>query len=207
MKKEELLEIGLTDEQADKVFALNGKDVEKYKSQAAEAKKDVTDLRDQLTQRDKDIEDLKKNAGDADDLKTKLDTLQKKYDTDTAEFQSKLDARDYADAVRAGITAKGIKFTSKAAEKAFIADLTANKLEMKDGTLTGFDDYCKKQQESDPAAFQSEKPAPTFANPIQSLVWRADLPARFPQRPVVARRSGRSRNHEAWRGRSRRAAG
>ena len=36
MKKEELLEIGLTDEQADKVFALNGKDVEKYKSQAAE---------------------------------------------------------------------------------------------------------------------------------------------------------------------------
>ena len=51
MKKEELLEIGLTDEQADKVFALNGKDVEKYKSQAAEAKKDVTDLRDQLTQR------------------------------------------------------------------------------------------------------------------------------------------------------------
>ena len=161
MKKEELLEIGLTDEQADKVFALNGKDVEKYKSQAAEAKKDVTDLRDQLTQRDKDIEDLKKNAGDADDL-------QKKYDTDTAEFQSKLDARDYADAVRAGIAAKGIKFTSKAAEKAFIADLTANKLEMKDGTLTGFDDYCKKQQESDPAAFQSEKPAPTFANPIQN---------------------------------------
>ena len=69
MKKEELLEIGLTDEQADKVFALNGKDVEKYKSQAAEAKKDVTDLRDQLTQRDKDIEDLKKNAGDADDLR------------------------------------------------------------------------------------------------------------------------------------------
>jgi hypothetical protein len=46
--------------------------------------------------------------------------------------------------------------------------LTANKLEMKDGTLTGFDDYCKKQQESDPAAFQSEKPAPTFANPIQN---------------------------------------
>lgn len=168
MKKEELLEIGLTDEQADKVFAMNGKDVEKYKSQAAEAKKDVTDLREQLTQRDKDIEDLQKNVGDKSDLQNKLNELQKKYDTDTADFQSKLDARDYADAVRAGITAKGIKFTSKAAEKAFIADLTANKLELKDGALTGFDDYCKKQQESDPAAFQSEKPAPTFANPIQN---------------------------------------
>ena len=49
MKKEELLEIGLTDEQADKVFALNGKDVEQYKSQAVDAKKDVADLREQLT--------------------------------------------------------------------------------------------------------------------------------------------------------------
>lgn len=168
MKKEELLEIGLTDEQADKVFAMNGKDVEKYKQQAADAKKDVSDLREQLTQRDKDIEDLKKNAGDKDDLQTKLDELQKKYDTDTADFQSKLDARDYADAIRSGIAAKGLKFTSKAAEKAFIADLTASKLELKDGTLTGFDDYCKKQQESDPEAFQGEKPAPTFANPIQN---------------------------------------
>ena len=39
---------------------------------------------------------------------------------------------------------------------------------LEDGALTGFDEYCKKQQESDPAAFQSEKPAPTFANPIQN---------------------------------------
>ena len=38
MKKEELLSIGLTEEQADKVFAMNGKDIEKHKKAAEDAK-------------------------------------------------------------------------------------------------------------------------------------------------------------------------
>ena len=38
MKKEELLNIGLTEEQADKVFAMNGKDIEKHKKAAEDAK-------------------------------------------------------------------------------------------------------------------------------------------------------------------------
>jgi hypothetical protein len=40
MKKEELLNIGLTEEQADKVFAMNGKDIEKHKKAAEDAKAD-----------------------------------------------------------------------------------------------------------------------------------------------------------------------
>ena len=40
MKKEELLSIGLTEEQADKVFAMNGKDIEKHKKAAEDAKAD-----------------------------------------------------------------------------------------------------------------------------------------------------------------------
>ena len=168
MKTEELLEIGLTEEQASKVLAINGKDVERYKAQATNAKKDIEDLKTQLEQRYADIADLQKKAEGNADLQKKFGELQDKYNTETTEFQNKLNARDYADAVRSHIAAKGLKFTSKAAETAFINDLTANKLELKDGTLTGFDDYCKKQQESDPDAFQSEKPAPTFVNPIQN---------------------------------------
>ena len=34
MKTEELLEIGLTEEQATKVLAINGKDIERYKKAA-----------------------------------------------------------------------------------------------------------------------------------------------------------------------------
>ena len=41
----------------------------------------------------------------------------------------------------------------------------AKALTLKDGSLDGFDDFLKSQKESDPAAFEAEKPAPTFVKP------------------------------------------
>ncbi len=38
MKKEELLSIGLTEEQAEKIFAMNGKDIAKHQKAAEDAK-------------------------------------------------------------------------------------------------------------------------------------------------------------------------
>lgn len=164
MKKEELLNIGLTEEQADKVFAMNGKDVEKYKKSAEDAKADKEAIEQQLADRDKDIEDLK--ALDADGLKQQLTDLQTKYNTETEQYRAQLEDRDYSDAISRSISDRGIKFSSKAAEKSYIADLKAKKLELKDGTLIGFDEYHKEQMEADPTAFQSDKPAPMFARHI-----------------------------------------
>lgn len=59
MKTEELLEIGLTEEQATKVLAINGKDIERYKKAADTAKADLEASQEQLSQRDADIEKLK----------------------------------------------------------------------------------------------------------------------------------------------------
>ena len=56
-------------------------------------------------------------------------------------------SRDYADAMTRAITAKGVKFSSKAAEKAYLADLKEKHLELKDGELTGFDEWHKTQLE------------------------------------------------------------
>lgn len=166
MKKDELLHIGLTEEQADQVFAMNGKDIEKYKKAADDAKADKDAAMQQLSDRDKDMEALKKSAGDAEAMKQQLETLQEKYRTDTEAYQKQLFDRDYADAVTRAIAANGIKFSSKAAEKAFLADLHANRLEVKEGALVGFEDYHKAQLESDPTAFQTDKPAPTFVRPV-----------------------------------------
>lgn len=138
MKKEELLSIGLTEEQADKVFAMNGKDIEKHKKAAEDAKADKEAVEKQLADRNKDIED----------------------------YKAQLASRDYADAMNRAITAKGVKFSSKAAEKAYLADLKEKHLELKDGELTGFDEWHKTQLEADPTAFQSDKPAPTFVKPV-----------------------------------------
>lgn len=166
MKKDELMGIGLTEEQADQVFAMNGKDIEKYKKAAEDAKADKEAAMQQLSDRDKDMEELKRSAGDADAIKKQLETLQGKYQTDTEAYQKQLADRDYADALTRAITSNGIKFSSKAAEKAFVADLHANRLEVKDGALAGFEDYYKAQMESDPTAFQTDKPAPAFVRPV-----------------------------------------
>nr|DAN18342.1 MAG TPA: minor structural protein [Bacteriophage sp.] len=166
MKTEELLEIGLTEEQANKVLVINGKDIERYKKAAETAKTDLTAAQEQLAQRDKDMEELKKSAGDVDSVKQQLADLQAKYTTETERYQKQIADRDYSDAVSRAIAEKGVKFSSKAAEKAFIADLTANRLSVKDGALDGFEHYLKAQQESDPTAFQSDKPTPTFVKPV-----------------------------------------
>ena len=47
MKTEELLEIGLTEEQANRVLAINGKDIERYKKAAETAKTDLTAAQEQ----------------------------------------------------------------------------------------------------------------------------------------------------------------
>lgn len=65
MKKEELLAMGLTEEQAAKVFELNGKAVEKAKGKSAEQEKELESLRAQLAEKDQTIASLEKAGGDA----------------------------------------------------------------------------------------------------------------------------------------------
>nr|DAH27576.1 MAG TPA: minor structural protein [Caudoviricetes sp.] len=153
MKKEELLSIGLTEEQADKVFALNGKDIEKHKKAAEEAKADKEVVEKQLSDRDKDIEALKKSTGDAAAIQKQLDELQGKYDKETEAYKFQLAQRDYQAAIDKAIADSGVKFSSKSAEKAFRAGIGDSKLEVKDGALTGFDKYLEKAKADDPSAF------------------------------------------------------
>ena len=153
MKKEELLNIGLTEEQADKVFAMNGKDIEKHKKAAEDAKADKDALEQQVADRDRDIAELKKTSGDAAKIQEKLDELQSKYDKETEAYKAQLAQRDYQTAIDKAIADRGVKFSSKSAEKAFRAGIGDSKLEMKDGALDGFDKYLEKAKSEDPSAF------------------------------------------------------
>lgn len=166
MKRDFLEAFGLDKETVDKVLDENSKDIGREKQKLDQVKADLAAAQEQLAQRDKDMEDLMESAGDVDEIKKQLADLQAKYTTETEQYQKQIADRDYADAVHRSIANKGVKFSSKAAEKAFIADLTANRLSVKDGALDGFEAYLKTQQEGDPAAFQSDKPAPTFVKPV-----------------------------------------
>lgn len=166
MKRDFLEALGLDKETVDKVLDENSKDIGREKQKLDQAKSDLATAQEQLAQRDKDIEELKKSAGDVDAVKKQLEDLQAKYTTETEQYQKQIADRDYSDAVNRAIADKGVKFSSKAAEKAFISDLNDKRLTIKEGVLEGFEDYLKAQQTSDPTAFQSEKPAPTFVKPV-----------------------------------------
>ena len=54
------MEIGLTEEQANKVFALNGQDVEREKAKTTAARADLADAQGKLTAVQTELEGLKK---------------------------------------------------------------------------------------------------------------------------------------------------
>lgn len=166
MKRDFLEELGLDKDLIDKVLDENSRDIGREKQKADQAKEDLAAVREQLTARDKDIEELKKTSGDAENIRKQLEELQSKYAKETEDYKAQLADRDYSDAMSRAVAAKGIKFSSKAAEKAYMADLKEKRLALKDGALDGFEEWHKAQLEADPTAFQSDKPAPSFVKPV-----------------------------------------
>lgn len=92
MKKEELLAMGLTEEQAVKVFELNGKAVEKAKGSFVEQGKELESLRAQLAEKDKTIASLEKAGGDAEAIRKELEKYkQAEADRRRAEKEAETD--------------------------------------------------------------------------------------------------------------------
>lgn len=166
MKRDFLEGLGLEKDVVDKILDENSRDIGREKQKADQAKEDLAVAQKSLADRDKDIEELKKSSGDAEGIRKQLEELQGKYTKETAEYKAQIADRDYADAMKKTVADKGIKFSSKAAEKAYFADLKEKHLELKDGLLDGFEEWHKAQTEADPSAFQTSKPAPSFAKPV-----------------------------------------
>lgn len=156
MKREFLESLGLEKEAVDKIMAENGADLEREKAKATQAKADLAEAQQKLSDREKDLEELKKSAGDAEAVKKQLEELQTKYNTETEEHKAAMAKRDYSDAVNAAVA--DLKFSSKGARSAFVADLIAKNLPLKDGAIDGFDAYLKSAKEADPDAFDTGKP-------------------------------------------------
>ncbi len=162
MTREFLKNLGLDDAAIDNILNENMADIGKEKAKTTTAKADLADAQGKLSAAQSELEALKKAGGDAAAVQQQLTELQAKYDKDTGDLRAQLADRDYADAIGQAITGKGLKFSSKSAERAFIAALKEKKLELKDGELTGLDDFIKAQKEADPEAFAPDKAPPRF---------------------------------------------
>ena len=162
MTREFLKNLGLDDAAIDNILNENMADIGKEKAKTTTAKADLADAQGKLSAAQSELEALKKAGGDAAAVQQQLTELQARYDKDTGDLRTQLADRDYADAIGKAITGKGLKFSSKSAERAFTAALKEQKLELKDGELSGLDDFIKAQKESDPEAFAPDKAPPRF---------------------------------------------
>lgn len=162
MTREFLKNLGLEDAAIDNILNENMADIGKEKAKTTAAKADLADAQGKFADAQSELETLKKAGGDAAAVQQQLTELQARYDKDTGDLRTQLADRDYADAIGKAITGKGLKFSSKSAERAFTAALKEQKLELKDGELSGLDDFIKAQKESDPEAFAPDKAPPRF---------------------------------------------
>lgn len=117
MKKEELLELGLTEEQAAKV-------VEKYGEMIPKARFDEINERMKTAEatvkdRDKQIETLKKSATDNADLQKQISELQAKNEADAKQYAADIKERSRNNSVALALTGKKAK--NMAAAKALLA--------------------------------------------------------------------------------------
>ena len=139
MKREDLKEFNLSDEQVQKIMDLHGADLERQKQSIATLTAERDTAREQLGEANKKLE------GYDPEWRTKATQAQQQAEQQIAELKASHAA---ASAV------SGLKFTSESAKKAFLADLTAKKLPLQDdGTLLGLDDFVVSYKKTDPGAF------------------------------------------------------
>ena len=153
MKTEELTAIGLTEEQATQVLAMNGKDIEKHKKQitAVEGERDAF-----KAQLDTANETLKKFEGiDPQQIQTELQTYKTKAEEAEKKFTREMTQRDQRDWIGKKLDEYGV--TSPYARRQLTSDIMAEDsgLSWKDGAYYGFDDFMKSAKEKDNGLYQT----------------------------------------------------
>lgn len=160
MKREQLKELGLSDEQIGSVMALHGATVNELNSNVAAAEQQVNQYKEQLDANQTELDRLKKAAEGNEELTTQLSDLQEKYDQAKADSESKIAEIKKTSAIELALTQAGAR-NIKAAK----ALLDSEKLELTDEGIKGLDEQLNTLKESDGYLFEGETTPPP--NPDQ----------------------------------------
>lgn len=162
MKREMLKEIGLTDEQIDKVMAENGADIEKQKAAAETSKAELDGLKSQLAERDKQLKELQSGAGDNAALKEQLAALEAANKEQKAAFEQQMQDLRFQTALETELLKADVVDTDLVNVK---LDKTKIKLN-DDGTLAGLSEQLDGLKTSYGFLFkQQQTPIITGAEP------------------------------------------
>ncbi len=153
MKKEELTAIGLSEEVADKVLVIHGKDIEKHKTRITTLEGERDNYKTQL---DTANETLKRFDGiDPDKIQEELQAHKTRADEAEKNYNLKLTQREQSDWLEEKLNEYGV--SSPYARKQLISEILSEKdgLPWKDGAFLGFDDYMKSAKEKDTGLYQT----------------------------------------------------
>ena len=152
MKREDLKELGLNDDQIAAVMIAYGKEVNPLKEQVDSLTSERDSLKQQVSDRDGQLDDLRKNAGKNEELEATIKQLQDDNKAAAAKYQNDLAAKEK------GFKIEGALRDAKARNvKAVLSLIDTNKVSVqKDGTLDGLTDQIAAVKKSDSYLFDGE---------------------------------------------------
>lgn len=153
MKTEDLTALGLTEEQANKVFAMNGKEINAQKQKVTAAEEERDNYKTQLATAN---DTLKKFEGiDPDKIKDEIQTYKTQAENAQKDFDRKITQRDQRDWITKQLDEFGV--SSPFARKQIVAECMAEDsgLTWKGGEFLGFGDYMKKAKEQDKGLYMT----------------------------------------------------
>lgn len=148
---EELLKLGLTDEQAKEVFALRGKELNAEKSALETITQERDSLKNQLQSVETQLEKMKDDASNSEEAKQALAQLQAEYD----KFKDEA-AADLAKTQKVNAINLALKDTSAHNPSTLMKFIDVDAIELDDKGQPKLDDIINGLKESDPYLFKAD---------------------------------------------------
>lgn len=146
MTREELKSLGIEDDAViNGVMALNGKAIEKSKSEVDTLTSELTATRAELESHKQDLIKLGDSANASEETKAELDRIKAEFETKEADFQKKLDLSKRDQIVDRYLLEQGT--IDLVASKAHLGN-AIYEAELKDGEIVGLVDLVSAQKEN-----------------------------------------------------------
>jgi hypothetical protein len=151
MTKKELIELGLSEEDAKKVEEASKEELKVYvpKEKFDEINNRKKQLETDVTERDKQLEDLKKNAGNTEELTMQIEKLQAENKANNKKHEAEVKEIKISNAIEKSLT--GAKAKNLKAVKALL-DLENVEL-LEDGSIKDLDKQIQTLKESEESSF------------------------------------------------------
>lgn len=150
MKREELQELGLESSQINAVMGMHGSVVNDLNDQVRTLEKESEQLKEQNQSYADEVESLKENSSD-DELKAKLDDLEKQQKSLQQEHQRELNDLNRKHKIQLAVKSLGVK------DEEYVTDKLSD-LELKDGELVNFEERTNELKEKHPLLFEDDEP-------------------------------------------------